>query len=121
MRANMPPTGHRQVNEKPFKIAINSRESAPFHPLDLQKILIKDRHEGYISWEQFERNQRLIADNANGKSYMGRGSIRRGEALLAGLLRCARCGRRLAVAYSGTGGATQRYVCRGTYAVMAEN
>src|SRR5712691_6243424 len=37
MRANMPPTGHRQVNEKPFKIAINSRESAPFYPLDLQK------------------------------------------------------------------------------------
>jgi excisionase family DNA binding protein len=85
------------------------------------EVLIKDRHEGYISWEQFEGNQRLIADNANGKSYMGRGSIRRGEALLAGLFRCARCGRRLAVAYSGTGGATQRYVCRGTYAAMAEN
>lgn len=64
-------------------------------------VLIKDHHEGYISWEQFERNQRLIADNANGKSYMGRGSIRHGKALLAGLFRCARCGRRLAVAYSG--------------------
>jgi excisionase family DNA binding protein len=83
--------------------------------------LIKDRHEGYISWEQFEGNQRLIADNANGKSYMGRGSIRRGEALLAGVFRCARCGRRLAVAYGGTGGATQRYVCRGTSAAMAAN
>jgi DNA invertase Pin-like site-specific DNA recombinase len=45
-------------------------------------VLIKDHHKGYISWGQFERNQRLIADNANGKSYMGRGSIRRGEALL---------------------------------------
>ena len=89
-------------------------------PKDWQ-VLIKDHHEGYISWEQFERNQRLIADNANGKSYMGRGSIRRGEALLAGLFRCARCGRRLAVAYGGTGGATQRYVCRGTSAAMAAN
>jgi DNA invertase Pin-like site-specific DNA recombinase len=85
------------------------------------EVLIKDRHEGYISWEQFERNQRLIADNANGKSYMGRGSIRHGEALLAGLLRCARCGRRLAVSYSGTGGATQRYVCRGTSTAAAVN
>jgi excisionase family DNA binding protein len=84
------------------------------------RVLIKDHHEGYISWEQFERNQRLIADNANGKSYMGRGSIRHGKALLAGLFRCARCGRRLAVAYSGPG-ATQRYVCRGTPAVMARN
>lgn len=89
-------------------------------PKDWQ-VLIKDRHEGYISWEQFERNQRLIADNANGKSYMGRGSIRRGEALLAGLFRCARCGRRLAVAYGGTGGATQRYVCRGTSTATATN
>ena len=89
-------------------------------PKDWQ-VLIKDRHEGYISWEQFERNQRLIADNANGKSYMGRGSIRRGEALLAGLFRCARCGRRLAVAYGSTGGATQRYVCRGTSTATATN
>lgn len=32
-------------------------------------ILNEDHHEGYITWEEFERNQRLIADNANGKSY----------------------------------------------------
>ena len=84
-------------------------------------VLIKDHHKGYISWGQFERNQRLIADNANGKSYMGRGSIRRGEALLAGLFRCGRCGKKLTVAYSGTGGATQRYVCRGAFTTIAAN
>jgi DNA invertase Pin-like site-specific DNA recombinase len=50
-------------------------------------ILIKDHHESYISWEEFERNQRLLADNANRRSNMGRGSVRRGEALLAGLFR----------------------------------
>ena len=82
-------------------------------------VLIKGHHEGYISWEEFERNQRLIADNANRRSNMGRGSIRRGDALLAGLLRCARCGRKLKVAYSGKGGPTQRYVCRGTSDDMA--
>src|SRR5262249_61697594 len=82
-------------------------------------VLIKDHHQGYISWEEFERNQRLIADNANRRSNMGRGSIRRGEALLSGLLRCARCGRKLKVAYSGKGGPTQRYVCRGTSDDMA--
>jgi len=75
--------------------------------------LIIDRHEGYISWVEFERNQRLIADNANGKSFMSRGSVRRGEALLAGLLRCGHCGRKLHVAYSGTNGSTGRYHCRG--------
>jgi DNA invertase Pin-like site-specific DNA recombinase len=75
------------------------------------EVLIKDHHEGYVSWEEFERNQRLIADNANRRSNMGRGSIRRGEALLAGLFRCARCGRKLKVAYSAKGGPAQRYVC----------
>ena len=50
---------------------------------------------------------------------MGRGSIRRGEALLAGLFRCARCGRKLTVTYSGKGGPTQRYVCRGASNQMA--
>src|SRR5215831_4892359 len=69
-------------------------------------VLIKGHHEGYISWDEFERNQRLIADNANRRSNMGRGSLRGGEALLPGLLRCARCGRKLKVAYSGP---TQRY------------
>ena len=77
------------------------------------EVLLPDHHEGYISWEQFERNQRLIADNANSKGPMARGSVRRGDALLAGLLRCGHCGRRLRVAYSGTDAFCVRYYCRG--------
>jgi excisionase family DNA binding protein len=44
---------------------------------------------------------------------MVRGALRRGEALLAGLLRCGYCGRKLHVAYSGTKGQVSRYHCRG--------
>src|SRR5260370_15919192 len=72
-------------------------------------VLIHDHHEGYIDWTEFERNQRLISDNANGKSFMSRGSIRRGEALLAGLLRCGHWGRKLHVAYSGENGSSGPY------------
>ncbi len=61
-------------------------------------VLIRDHHEGYIGWDAFERNQRLIKDNANGKSWASRGAVRRGEALLAGLFRCGHCGRKLHVA-----------------------
>jgi excisionase family DNA binding protein len=78
------------------------------------EVLIRDHHEGYISWAEFERNQRLISDNANGKSFLSRGSVRRGEALLAGLLRCGHCGRKLHVAYGGTDGNVGRYHCRGS-------
>lgn len=78
------------------------------------EVLINDHHDGYITWAEFERNQRLVADNANGKSFMSRGAIRRGEALLAGLFRCGHCGRKLHVAYSGVNGSAGRYHCRGS-------
>lgn len=74
-------------------------------------VLIKGHHEGYITWNEYERNQRLMADNTNRKSNIARGSVRHGEALLAGLCRCGRCGRKMKVSYSGSG-LLQRYVCR---------
>jgi len=77
-------------------------------------VLLVDHHKGYLSWADFERNQRLIADNANGKGMMVRGPVRKGEALLAGLLRCGHCGRRLLVSYNGTKGDVGRYNCDAT-------
>jgi excisionase family DNA binding protein len=82
---------------------------------DEWEVLLTDHHEGYVSWAEFERNQRLIADNTNSKGLMVRGSVRRGETLLAGLLRCGHCGRKLHVAYSGTSGEAGRYHCKGAY------
>ena len=76
-------------------------------------VLLVDHHAGYLSWAEFERNQRLIADNATGMGMSARGALRKGELILAGLLRCGHCGRKLHVAYSGTHGNTGRYHCRG--------
>jgi excisionase family DNA binding protein len=77
------------------------------------EVLLVNHHEGYLSWAEFERNQRLIADNANSRGPLARGSVRRGETLLAGLLRCGHCGRKLHVAYGGTSGEAGRYHCQG--------
>ncbi len=79
------------------------------------EVLIPNHHAGYLSWTDYERNLSLIADNANGKNPMSRGALRRGEALLAGLLRCGHCGRKLHVAYSGKEGNTGRYHCQGGF------
>jgi hypothetical protein len=52
------------------------------------------------AWAEYERNQALLAGNAYGgvgDTKSGRG----GRALLAGLICCARCGRRLSVFYTG--------------------
>lgn len=76
-------------------------------------VLIPNHHEGYISWEVYERNQRQIRDNAHMKGLMTRGAARAGRSLLAGLLRCGRCGRKLFVGYSGVGSRVLRYACRG--------
>lgn len=74
-------------------------------------VLLQDQHEGYITWSEFERNQQVIADNATGKgSASARGAVRTGGLLLAGLLRCGHCGRKL---YVGYGGKTGRYYCLG--------
>jgi DNA invertase Pin-like site-specific DNA recombinase len=75
--------------------------------------LLRDHHEPYIAWEVWERNQQLITQNAQMKGAMVRGAVRRGESLIAGLLRCGQCGRRLHVHYSGHGGHVARYGCRG--------
>ena len=80
-------------------------------PMAEWDVLIKDHHAAYITWEEFERNQRVIANNATGKgSATVKGAVRRGELLLPGLLRCGHCGRKLHVSYSGKLG---RYSCYG--------
>jgi Recombinase/Recombinase zinc beta ribbon domain len=69
-------------------------------PLEQWEVLLKDHHDGYIDWAEFERNQKQLAANAYGM-LGGTKSGRGGRALLAGLLSCGRCGRRLVVSYSG--------------------
>lgn len=76
-------------------------------PFEEWEVVLKDHHEGYIDWAEFERNQKQLAANAYGRVgevKSGRG----GQALLVGLLRCARCGRRLKVAYYGRKGRAYR-------------
>jgi DNA invertase Pin-like site-specific DNA recombinase len=73
------------------------------------EVLIRDHHTGYITWEEYERNQNIIAGNANMKGAMVPGSVRNGSGLLAGLLRCGHCGRKLKVLHNERSGA--RYIC----------
>jgi DNA invertase Pin-like site-specific DNA recombinase len=69
-------------------------------PRDQWTALIPGAHVGYISWEQFEANQALLAANAAayGAEHSA-GPAREGPALLQGLAVCGRCGRRMTVRY----------------------
>jgi DNA invertase Pin-like site-specific DNA recombinase len=71
--------------------------------------LIPHAHEGYVSWGEFEQIRQTMAANVRG---WGRtGAATRGPALLTGLLRCRRCGRKLVVCYTGTAHNVLRYLC----------
>ena len=66
-------------------------------------------HEGYVDWERSETIRRMVSDNIPSSRHHG--AAKHGDALLAGLLRCRRCGRKLALRYSGTKHDIPRYTC----------
>lgn len=64
------------------------------------QVLIPQAHEGYISWDEFERNQASLEQNAVGFSPGLRGRMpRQGSGLLQGRVLCGRCGARMRVHY----------------------
>jgi len=73
-------------------------------------VMIKDHHEGYIGWAEYERNQKQLALNNYGRAG-GAKSGRGGRALLSGMMTCGRCGRRLSVAYTGNPQSRPEYRC----------
>src|SRR5262249_6035201 len=81
-----------------------------FLPISEWKVVIHNHHPGYISWEEFLHHQQQLRGNQSmGSAHPG--AAKSGPALLAGLLRCARCGCKLCVGYSGRS-RLPRYVCR---------
>ena len=76
-------------------------------------VCLRDHHEGYITWDEYLRTQRILEANVSRRATPHAGAAKRGAAMLSGLLRCGRCGRLLHVAYSGNGGQVPRYACHG--------
>jgi DNA invertase Pin-like site-specific DNA recombinase len=79
------------------------------------RIFLRDHHEGYISWETFQENLAMIQRNVLKEGDAAVAAVRSGHGLLAGLLRCGHCGRRLHVRYWGGTGTNPSYFCDGDY------
>jgi DNA invertase Pin-like site-specific DNA recombinase len=69
-------------------------------------VLLRDHLPAYITWEQWQKNQQKLWDNS--AKYRAGGAAR-GTSLLAGRVICGRCGKRMAVCYSGQ--AKARFTC----------
>jgi hypothetical protein len=72
--------------------------------------LIPEAHEGYVEWPLWEAIRKMMAGNLSGTEQAG--AAKRGAALLAGLIRCQRCGRKMMLHYSGRNHDVPRYACR---------
>jgi DNA invertase Pin-like site-specific DNA recombinase len=69
-------------------------------------------HAGYLSWEEYEENQKRLCENAPRPKAQGSGAVREGPALLQGLAYCGLCGARLGVRYHRRGeNLIPDYVC----------
>jgi DNA invertase Pin-like site-specific DNA recombinase len=71
--------------------------------------LVPNAHEGYVSWEKAETIRQMVSSNVPTSRHHG--APKHGDALLAGLLRCRRCGRKLTLRYSGAKHHIPRYSC----------
>jgi DNA invertase Pin-like site-specific DNA recombinase len=71
--------------------------------------LTPNAHEGYVSWEKAEAIRKMVSSNVPTSRHHG--APKHGDALLAGLLRCRRCGRKLTLRYSGAKHHIPRYSC----------
>jgi DNA invertase Pin-like site-specific DNA recombinase len=87
--------------------------SRRYRPQAEWEVLIVDHHAGYIRWAEYLENRAIMARNVARRESESAGAVKRGPALLSGLLRCGRCGRKLHVGYSGSDGKVGRYLCIG--------
>jgi len=76
--------------------------------------LLPGAHEGYLSWDEFENNQRQLLEHAQAQGEDRRRSPpREGPALLQGLVLCGLCGTRMTVRYhQRSDGLHPSYVCQ---------
>lgn len=86
------------------------RKRVKTQPQEHWRVRMTDHHAGYISKEDYDRIQSMIEGNA-AEAGFGGGAAKRGAALLSGLLRCRRCGRKLTITYTGREREALRYAC----------
>jgi DNA invertase Pin-like site-specific DNA recombinase len=93
---------------------VRKRQASTIEP-EQCRVFIKDHHEGYIDWKRYQENRRIIAGNSLYRpGSEGAGAVKQGKALLVGVLRCGRCGRKLMVRYSGKASDwSGQYYCAG--------
>jgi len=96
------------------KKTVDGNQIIEFLPRDQWRTFLPGVHTGYLSWEEYEQNQKRLQENAQPFGLDRRKSPpREGPALLQGLILCGSCGRRMTVRYHfRRGRLCPEYVCQ---------
>ncbi|MGI0155664.1 MAG: recombinase family protein, partial [Thermoplasmata archaeon] len=99
VQTQVSPDGHirkRQV-KRPFRV-------------DEWPVFIRDHHAAFLSWSEFEAIQQRLVQNLRGAFTPG--PVAHGRSLLAGLVRCGKCGGSMGTFYTGARNDCVRFWCR---------
>lgn len=88
-------TTHQVTLDKGRKRIVKKRHASP----EDWQVLLQGHHEAFISWSEYQKNLETLMHNRNQLGAAVRGAARDGKGLLAGLVRCGRCGKKMRVHY----------------------
>src|SRR5690606_1909437 len=97
-----------------WRKTVDGRTQSRKVPRDEWITLQRDAHAGYITWDQYEANERRLKECSAAYGLERRRSPpREGPSLLQGIVVCGRCGARMTVRYGGRRGpAAPVYICQ---------
>jgi len=115
--------GAYAYGQRVYRRTIDGKKTHGKRALDEWLACIPNAHPGYITWERYQENVRLLASNGRLHGYdAARASPpREGVALLQGRAVCGRCGQHLRVRYRDVRGKLESwYVCDRASGARAE-
>jgi DNA invertase Pin-like site-specific DNA recombinase len=95
-----------------YRRAIDGKRTLQRRDQDDWLACIPDTHPGYISWERFQENLKVLKTNGQGYEVARASPPREGTALLQGRAVCGRCGKHFRIRYASRRGRLEAwYIC----------
>jgi len=104
--------GAYAYGQRVYGRTVNGKKTLRKRACDEWLACIPNAHPGYITWERYQENLRLLAANGHGYDAARASPPREGVALLQGRAVCGRCGQYMRVRYRDVRGKLESwYVC----------
>ena len=104
--------GAYAFGQRVYLRTVEGKKTFRKRPAEEWTACIRDAHPGYVTWERYEENLRVLASKGHGYDAARSSPPREGVALLQGRAVCGRCGRHMRSRYRDVRGKLESwYVC----------